>query len=35
MKKNKLVYDGDPRRLDVFLTETGENFSRSYARRII
>ncbi len=35
MKKNKLVYDGEPRRLDVFLTETGENFSRSYARRLI
>jgi len=35
MKKNELVYDGEPRRLDVFLTETGENFSRSYARRLI
>ncbi|OGR67546.1 MAG: hypothetical protein A2081_06490 [Elusimicrobia bacterium GWC2_61_19] len=35
MKKRKLVYSGEPRRLDVFLTETGENFSRSFARRLI
>ena len=35
MKKLKLVYSGEPRRLDVFLAETGEHFSRSYARRLI
>jgi 23S rRNA pseudouridine1911/1915/1917 synthase len=35
MKKRKIVYSGEPRRLDVFLSETGENYSRSYARRLI
>ena len=35
MKKTKTVYSGEPRRLDVFLAETGENFSRSFARRMI
>ncbi|OGR51989.1 MAG: hypothetical protein A2049_00030 [Elusimicrobia bacterium GWA2_62_23] len=35
MKKTKTVYEGVPQRLDVFLSETGENFSRSYARRLI
>ena len=34
MKKTKLVYSGEPKRLDVFLSETGENFSRSFARRL-
>ncbi|HCC47679.1 MAG TPA: RluA family pseudouridine synthase [Elusimicrobia bacterium] len=34
MKKNKLVYSGLPCRLDVFLVETGENFSRSFARKL-
>ena len=34
MKKNKIVYSGEPIRLDVLLTQTGENFSRSYARRL-
>ncbi len=35
MKKTEITYDGFPKRLDIFLTETGENFSRSYARRLI
>lgn len=35
MKKNKLVYSGEPVRLDVFLNRTGENFSRSFARRLV
>lgn len=35
MKKTEITYEGFPKRLDVFLTETGENFSRSYARRLI
>jgi len=35
MKKNKMVYSGEPFRLDVFLSRTGENFSRSFARRLI
>lgn len=35
MKKTEITYDGFPKRLDVFLTETGENFSRSYARRLV
>ncbi|HAT71808.1 MAG TPA: RluA family pseudouridine synthase [Elusimicrobia bacterium] len=35
MKKTKIIYTGEPRRLDVFLAETGENFSRSFARRLI
>ncbi len=35
MKKIKAVYTGEPIRLDVFLTRTGENFSRSYARRLV
>lgn len=34
MKKTKIVYSGEPKRLDVFLSETGENFSRSFARRL-
>ncbi len=34
MKKNKIIYSGEPIRLDVFLSETGENFSRSFARRL-
>lgn len=34
MKKTKLTFSGAPARLDVFLTQTGENFSRSYARRL-
>lgn len=34
MKKTRTVYSGEPVRLDVFLTETGENFSRSFARRL-
>jgi len=35
MKKNKTVYSGLPARLDIYLTESGENFSRSYARKLI
>ncbi len=35
MKKNKLSYSGEPCRLDVFLTQTGENFSRSFVRHMI
>ncbi|OGR44105.1 MAG: hypothetical protein A2X35_12975 [Elusimicrobia bacterium GWA2_61_42] len=35
MKKYKLVHSGEPCRLDVFLTGAGENFSRSFARRMI
>lgn len=35
MKKTKLVYSGVPCRLDVFLTQSGENFSRSFSRRLI
>ena len=35
MKKNKIVYEGAPLRLDVFLTENGENFSRAYSRSLI
>jgi 23S rRNA pseudouridine1911/1915/1917 synthase len=35
MKKTEITYDGYSQRLDSFLTETGENFSRSYARRLI
>lgn len=34
MKKTKIVYSGEPIRLDVLLTQTGENFSRSFARRL-
>ncbi|MBI4350935.1 MAG: RluA family pseudouridine synthase [Elusimicrobia bacterium] len=34
MKKIRTIYSGEPVRLDVFLTETGENFSRSFARRL-
>lgn len=34
MKKTKIVYSGEPIRLDVFLSETGENFSRSFSRRL-
>lgn len=34
MKKTKLVYSGEPVRLDVLLSETGENFSRSFSRRL-
>ncbi|OGS12495.1 MAG: hypothetical protein A2234_01170 [Elusimicrobia bacterium RIFOXYA2_FULL_58_8] len=35
MKKNELTYSGPPCRLDVFLTETGENFSRPFCRSLI
>ncbi len=35
MKKTKIDYTGEPRRLDIFLTESGDNFSRSYSRRLI
>jgi 23S rRNA pseudouridine1911/1915/1917 synthase len=35
MKRTELVYSGVPVRLDVFLTQSGENLSRSYARRLI
>ncbi|PKM97185.1 MAG: RluA family pseudouridine synthase [Elusimicrobia bacterium HGW-Elusimicrobia-3] len=35
MKKTKLTYSGIPCRLDVFLTQSGKDFSRSYARRLI
>lgn len=35
MKRTELIYSGVPVRLDVFLTQSGENFSRSYARRLI
>lgn len=35
MKKNKIIYSGIPARLDVFLTESGDNFSRSYVRKLI
>lgn len=34
MKKTKIVYSGEPIRLDVLLTQSGENFSRSFARRL-
>lgn len=34
MKKTKIVYSGLPCRLDVFLAESGRNFSRSFARRL-
>jgi 23S rRNA pseudouridine1911/1915/1917 synthase len=34
MKKTKLVYFGVPCRLDVFLTQSCENFSRSFARKL-
>ena len=34
MKKTKIIYSGEPVRLDVFLSATGENFSRSFARRL-
>jgi 23S rRNA pseudouridine1911/1915/1917 synthase len=34
MKKTKLTHSGPPCRLDVFITQTGENFSRSFARRL-
>jgi len=35
MKKTKLTYSGAPARLDIYLAGSGENFSRSYARRLI
>jgi len=35
MKKNKTIYAGEPIRLDVFLTEQGENFSRGFSRTLI
>ncbi len=35
MKKIKMVYSGIPARLDVFLTEAGDNFSRSYVKKLI
>jgi 23S rRNA pseudouridine1911/1915/1917 synthase len=34
MKKNKLTHTGVPSRLDVFLSESGENYSRSFARKL-
>jgi len=34
MKKIKITYTGEPIRLDVLLSQTGENFSRSFARRL-
>ncbi len=34
MKKTKILYSGEPIRLDVLLTRTGKNFSRSFARRL-
>ncbi|MDO8805685.1 MAG: RluA family pseudouridine synthase [Elusimicrobiota bacterium] len=34
MKKTKITYTGEPIRLDVLLSQTGENYSRSYARRL-
>ncbi|MBI5744478.1 MAG: RluA family pseudouridine synthase [Elusimicrobia bacterium] len=34
MKKTKNIYAGAPVRLDVYLAASGENFSRSYARRL-
>lgn len=34
MKKTKFAFSGAPCRLDVFLAQSGENFSRSYARRL-
>ncbi|MDA8243929.1 MAG: RluA family pseudouridine synthase [Elusimicrobia bacterium] len=35
MKKIKLPFSGVPARLDVFLTGSGENYSRSFARKLI
>jgi 23S rRNA pseudouridine1911/1915/1917 synthase len=35
MKKNELVYSGDPQRLDIYLSEAGLGFSRPFAQRII
>lgn len=35
MTKNKITYSGEPRRLDVFLTENGKNYSRSFSRSLI
>ncbi|MCX5791375.1 MAG: RluA family pseudouridine synthase [Elusimicrobia bacterium] len=35
MKKNKITYSGPPCRLDVFLTETGENFTRPFSRSLV
>ena len=35
MKKNKITHSGPPARLDVFLTRTGENFSRPFSRTMI
>lgn len=35
MKKNKLIFSGAPTRFDVFLASAGENYSRSFARRLI
>ncbi|MCM2267431.1 MAG: RluA family pseudouridine synthase [Elusimicrobiales bacterium] len=35
MKKTKTVYSGLPVRLDLFLAEINENFSRSYSRRLV
>jgi 23S rRNA pseudouridine1911/1915/1917 synthase len=34
MKTTKITYTGEPIRLDVLISQTGENFSRSYARRL-
>lgn len=35
MKKTSTVYSGAPARLDVYITGSGENFSRSYSRKLI
>ncbi|HNW43096.1 MAG TPA: RluA family pseudouridine synthase [Elusimicrobiales bacterium] len=35
MKTNKIAYEGSPCRLDVFVTGTGENFSRPFARSLV
>lgn len=35
MEKKTLTYSGIPVRFDVFLTESGDRFSRSFARRLI
>jgi len=35
MKKNKITYSGPQCRLDVFLTETGENYSRPFSRSLV
>lgn len=35
MKKNKITYSGPQCRLDVFLTETGKNYSRPFSRSMV